>query len=415
MLIPLLLSLAVTPSCRAPQQKELPSAVIERAITALGIRGLTDHLRIAQGTATILENGQSDRPASPYYITTRPFSGPILDRAMDPWSVLREWRGDSTVRLSGECVYRDYWRTVLSRKREKLFIDSRTAFPVKLDRAEEHSVLGDVVTSYMWSLWTPLEGSYFPAAVFRMVNGETVETRMIDRAMLAPVDSPATVPPRAAAYPASQVPDTIRLSANTFALFTPAYTNVVSLQRDTVFILDAQMGEGRARSDSAWIAKLFGKHPVVLVVTDLAWPHIAGVRFWAAHGATIVTHRASVAFLRQVVDRRWTIEPDERSRSLGPVKITAVDRASTRAGGKVAIREIGGINSETALMVYLPSEHTLYAGDFVQNSSSLSFSATYAREIAAAVSREQFDPLRFVSMHVRPRPWSDISLFTKQK
>ena len=47
-----------------------------------------------------------------------------------------------------------------------------------------------------------------------------------------------------------------------------------------------------------------------LVVTDLAWPHISGVRYWVALGTPVVSHRASREFLQKVVDHKWTLEPD---------------------------------------------------------------------------------------------------------
>ena len=51
----------------------------------------------------------------------------------------------------------------------------------------------------------------------------------------------------------------------------------------------------------AWVGRLFpGHHPIVVVVTDLAWPHVAGVRYWVAMGATIVSHAGSKEFLSQV-------------------------------------------------------------------------------------------------------------------
>ena len=120
-------------------------------------------------------------------------------------------------------------------------------------------------------------------------------------------------------------------------LRNPGYQETLTLARDTVFVFDATQGEARARQDSAWIGKLFpGKHPIVVVVTDLAWPHVAGVRYWVAQGATIVSHRASRPFLERVVDRRWTDQPDllERVRARGVrLKFRAVDDSLRLAGG----------------------------------------------------------------------------------
>jgi len=39
-------------------------------------------------------------------------------------------------------------------------------------------------------------------------------------------------------------------------------------------------GEGRARKDEEAIAKLFPVSTIDGGVTDLAWPHVAGVRYW---------------------------------------------------------------------------------------------------------------------------------------
>jgi hypothetical protein len=77
-----------------------------------------------------------------------------------------------------------------------------------------------------------------------------------------------------------------------------------------------------------WIGKLFpGPHPVAVVVTDLAWPHVAGVRYWVGAGATVISHRASEPFLREVVERRWTLAPDlrERRRAGTPFRFRSVE------------------------------------------------------------------------------------------
>ena len=89
------------------------------------------------------------------------------------------------------------------------------------------------------------------------------------------------------------------MAANVSLLVNRGYAEGVVLLGDTLYLLDATQGEERARADSTLIDHLFpGRHPVVLIVTDLAWPHIAGLRYWVARGATVVSHRASRAFLR---------------------------------------------------------------------------------------------------------------------
>jgi hypothetical protein len=347
------------------------------------------------------------------------------ERALDPWMVLADWRSAPDVRVTGECQYRDYWRTVLERRsalgHERLFLDSRTGMPIKLERREPHMLWGDVLVEYLWSIWTPVKGTraVSPQFAFRMVDGEVDDQRTYDGIVAVARDSAGVLAiPTAAMTPppsVAAVPDTVRVSANTFLLVTRAYTNVVTLQKDTIFVLDAQTDQQRAAADSTWIGRLFpGKHPVVLVVTDLAWPHIAGVRYWIGQGAPVVSHHAGEGFLKAVTARKWTLSPDllERRRASAKLRFRPVTSSMSLAGGAIQVRPIDGVGSEGGLMVYLPGEKFLYAGDYIQPGGPDSFSATYAREVEAAVNRNGFTPERFAAMHVGLTDWKQLPKFT---
>jgi glyoxylase-like metal-dependent hydrolase (beta-lactamase superfamily II) len=442
-------------------------SLIKHSIEAVGLDRTTGKVRVATNTDVISMKFQSDRMYPPYLrrtvtLTTNvdwekgvlrteqtagqttvanvtdgvrrvmytPRGAQLLevrqgnfadDRAIDPWTVLADWRNASGLRVSGECYYRDYWRTVVSRgsgpTEEKLYLDKKTGIPIKLDRRDRDNLWGDVHAEYLWSIWTPAGDAVAPQFAFRIVDGELDYERITQNYKVIPRDSAAgkfdiaadaaPIRPQTAAPP----PDTVRVSANTFVLVTPSYTNVVTLQRDTVFVLDAQTSAARAQQDSVWIGKLFpGKHPIVLVVTDLAWPHIAGVRYWVALGTPVISHRASKEFLQQVVDHRWTVEPDllEKRRASARLTFKAVDDKLDLGGGAVRLRAIDGVGSEGAVMAYVPSDRFLYAGDYIQPGGPGSFSAVYAREVRAAVQRAGFTPDRFVAMHMKLSQWLDI-------
>lgn len=469
----LLLSLAAAvspPPCR-PAATTDARAVIERAAGALGLPSVGTSVRTASVSHVTNMAYQSDRMYPPYLwaakdmrlamdwstgvhraeqgvapnavafisdsvrraavsprravILPRRQASLLDERAMDPWAVLADWRSAPDARVVEECLYRDYWRIVLGRGTpdgvERLYVDPKTGVPTKLERRESHYLWGDVNAEFLWSIWTPVKGSraLAPQFAFRLVDGETDEQRVMSRYAMVPRDSAGVLAIPGDAIPApalvSSNPDTVRVAANTFLLVTRAYTNVVSLQRDTVFVLDAQIDAERAARDSAWIGKLFpGRHPVVLVVTDLAWPHIAGVRYWVAQGATIVSHPASRTFLERVIRRKWTLQPDvlEQRRAKARFVFRPVNDSLSLAGGAVQLRPIDGAGSEGALMAYLPGERFLYAGDYIQGGGPDSFSATYAREVAAAVRRAGFTPERFAAMHVPLSEWSALSRFT---
>jgi len=186
------------------------------------------------------------------------------------------------------------------------------------------------------------------------------------------------------------------------------YTHAVTFQRDTVFLLDATTAQWRSRADSAWITALFpGNHPVVLVVTDLAWPHVGGVRFWAARGATIVSHRLSEVFLRQLLSRRWTLTPDalEGVRARVTPRLRFFDQRLDLAGGAVRVRAIDGVASEGALYAVVPSAGFLWASDYVQQVSAPS---QYAAEVIQAVTRDGLEATRVAAQHLPLTPWSSV-------
>ena len=451
--------------CR-PSPIRAADSVVLRSISALGLDRIAGRVRVSPATSVISMKFQSDRMYPPYLRQTTSFTiatdwergtqrveqafgqttvafvsdgasrvmysprgaqliaartGNAADeRAMDPWLVLADWRSAKDARVLGECYYRDYWRTVLARKtadgEERLYIDPKTGYPIKLDRRDRDALWGDVHAEYLWSIWAPVGEAVAPEFTFRIVDGEVDHERRSQPYKLQPRDSvdrldiaadAAPMPERKSAPP----PDTVRVSTSTYALVTPQYTNVVTLQRDTVFVLDAQTSAERAQQDSVWIGKLFpGRHPIVLVVTDLAWPHIAGVRYWVALGIPVVSHRASREFLQQVVDHRWTLTPDllEKRRGTARLVFRAVGDRLDLAGGAVRIRAIDGVGSEGAIMAYMPSDRFLYAGDYIQPGGPDSFSAVYAREVRAAVQRAGFTPERFIAMHMKLGQWLDI-------
>ena len=231
-------------------------------------------------------------------------------RPLNVWAMLDDWLAATDVRVEGQCIYRDYPRIVLTRRgargTERLFLDPKSGYPTKLDRVEPHYLWGQVHVEFVYSTWQRVGSAHLPGGSFRVEDGLTTITRTFGKTRFVPRDSapsltlPARDAPMAFARPVflrPTRPDTVRVSSTTFLLRNRGYTEAVTLQRDTVFVFDATQGEERVRQDSAWIATLFpGRHPIVVVVTDLAWPHVAGVRAWVARGATIVSHRAARRF-----------------------------------------------------------------------------------------------------------------------
>jgi hypothetical protein len=146
----------------------------------------------------------------------------------------------------------------------------------------------------------------------------------------------------------------------------------------------------------------------VLVVTDLAWPHIAGVRYWVAQGARIVAHRAAVPFLTSVVNRRWIATPDmleQKRHALGPFHVNAVSDSLRLAGGDLLVFAIDGVASEVALAAYIRPERFLWASDYIQ---TVGEPTAYLEETVRAVERVAITPERAAAEHLPLTPWTTV-------
>lgn len=352
----------------------------------------------------------------------------LRSRPLDAWTTLADWRATAaTARVVATCVYREWPRVVLERATpagtERLFLDPKSGLPVKLDRRDPDALWGDVHAEYVWTNWEVHDGRTaapwrVPLAAFRMVDGAINITRSVGPSALTLRDSaprltlPSDAPAMPVRAPAGPGPDTVRVGPATFLLVTPAYTSAVTLARDTVWVLDATSNETRARRDAAWVARLFpGRHPVAVVVTDLAWPHVSGVRYWVARGAVVYAHPTAEPFLRRVVDRRWTRAPDslEQARRARPhtaeLRFRAVRDRARLAGGALDLHEIAGVGSEGALMAWLPGDRFLWAGDYVQTAAEPS---EYADEVIAAARRAGIAPERVAAMHLPLTQWATL-------
>jgi hypothetical protein len=341
-------------------------------------------------------------------------------RPLNVWAVIGDWRDDPTVRVVERCTYRDYPRLVLSRRgvgaraTERLFIDEKSGFPVKLERDETHYLWGQNRVEYVYSTWQRVGDAAFPGVSFRVVDGRTnVERNLNSISLVSPDSAPRLAVPENTREMGFAVepflrpvsPDTIRLGAAAFVLKNPGYAEMVVLARDTVFIFDATQGEQRAHLDSAWIGRLFpGKHPIALIVTDLAWPHIAGVRYWAALGVPIYTHRAAVSMIDSIVARHWTVDPDllERAKKRRAPRIIPVTDTLRLAGGDLLLFAIDGVSSEVALAGFDGRDGLLWASDYIQDSRAPSM---YLDEVCHALVRVHKTPERAVAEHLAVTPW----------
>jgi hypothetical protein len=346
---------------------------------------------------------------------------------LNPWAVIHDWEAAGDARVVGRAPYRDYARTVLARAtpggEHRLFLDAKTGFPVKLDLEEKHYLWGQRHIEYLYSNWTLSGGLMVPGSSFRLADGQIeisqttgdAETIARDAAPLMSLpEGPARTSEALPLFLQPIDPKTEQVGPKTYLLSNPGYTEAVTQVGDEIFLFDATQGEERAKKDAEAIGKLFpGYQKLSVVITDLAWPHVAGVRYWVANGATIIAHKAAREFLQSVVDRRWTLAPDllEQRRETAKLKFVGVDAAYQLAGGAISLHPIDGIGSEVALMAFLAPDRFLWASDYIQTVAEPS---AYASEVWRAVQRDGLHPERTAAEHLPLTPWARIEALEKK-
>ena len=351
----------------------------------------------------------------------------LQSRFLNPWNVVADWVGAGDARFAGREQYRDYPRIVLTRAtiagEQRLLVDPKTGFPVKLDFLEKHYLWGQRHVEYLYSTWIRAADIMVPGSSFMLADGKTEisqtfgDVEMIARDSAPSLSLPAAPADSTDALPLFLQPVDLKVSQvgpKTYLLSNPGYTEAVTEIGNEVFLLDATQGEERGRKDAEAIARLFpGKHNVTVVITDLAWPHVAGLRYWVASGATIIAHKAAREFLQSVVDRRWIASPDllEQHRKTARLRFVGVDARYSLSGGAISLHPIDGIGSEVALMAYLAGDRFLWASDYIQ---TVAEPTAYALEVWRAAERDGLSPERTAAEHLPLTPWSRIDELRKQ-
>jgi len=456
--------------------REDPASVLARAKEVMGFASAGQSVIHYRAVAAAEQNYQSDRTYPPFFSamqvkegwfdpqsgvervstqTTFPGGGPtpaqvsftdgrrafglakeqmrplprtsMESRYLNPWNVIADWAASGDARFAGSEEYRDYPRIVLARTtldgELRLFVDSKTGFPLKLDLQETHYLWGQRHIEYLYTNWTLSGGVMVPGSSFRLADGKTEISQTVgDVEIIAHDAAPLLSLPEGPGQSADALPlflqplelKVVQVGPNTYLLSNPGYTEAVTQIGNEIFLFDATQGEGRARKDAEAIARLFpGKYKLTVVVTDLAWPHVAGVRYWVANGATIIAHKAARGFLQSVVDRRWTLAPDllEQRRKTANLKFVGVDGPYSTLGGAVSLHPIDGIGSEVALMGYFVADRFLWASDYIQ---TVAEPTSYTSEVWLATQRDGLRPERTAAEHLPLTPWPKIQELQKK-
>jgi glyoxylase-like metal-dependent hydrolase (beta-lactamase superfamily II) len=160
--------------------------------------------------------------------------------------------------------------------------------------------------------------------------------------------------------------DSEQLGEGTFVI--PARYSALAVDLgDHIVLIESPQSEARAKEVIAEAKRLIPGKPIRYVVnTHAHFDHAAGLRTAVAEGATIVTHRSNIRFLREALNRPRTLRPDALSRAPQEIRFLPVDERLTLegAGREIQLHHLKGMDHvDGMLIVYLPHVKALVEAD----------------------------------------------------
>jgi glyoxylase-like metal-dependent hydrolase (beta-lactamase superfamily II) len=140
-----------------------------------------------------------------------------------------------------------------------------------------------------------------------------------------------------------------------------------------VVVIDALGSPELARRLVAQIAQITPKPITHVIVTHYHADHIYGLQTFKALGARVIAHRSALQYLNsetarlRLVASRQELAPwvDENTRLVEADEWLDKSQVLTVGGVRFEITPVGPAHTPEDLVVYLPSEKVLFAGDLV--------------------------------------------------
>ena len=195
-------------------------------------------------------------------------------------------------------------------------------------------------------------------------------------------------------------------------VLVPGNWNIVEIKQDDgVVILDGPLASEYSAKAIDDAKQRFAGAPVKAVITTSdSWPHIGGMREYAARGIRIYALDLNVPILTRRFEARYVTSPDTLAKSPKRPAINAVSGKTVVGSGanRLEIYPFRTATGERQMMVYLPQHQLLYTSDLFTITATSVFLPQQVAEAVQAVAREHLAVASAFGMHYGALPWSTI-------
>ena len=182
-------------------------------------------------------------------------------------------------------------------------------------------------------------------------------------------------------------------------------------QPDGIIIIEGPISNGYSAKVIADAQTRFPGLPIKGVITTSdSWPHIGGLREYAARGIPIYALDLNRAILERLFSAPHRLVPDALAKSgKSPLVRYVTGRTGIgRGANRLEIIPLREQTGERQMMVYFPGAKLLYTSDLFQRAGGEWFLPETLWEALDAARREKLDVDRSFGMHYAPVSWSDV-------
>ena len=187
-------------------------------------------------------------------------------------------------------------------------------------------------------------------------------------------------------------------------LHIPAAWNVNLIkQSDGIVVLEGPVSNGYSQKVMAEVEKRYPGQPIKAVITTSdSWPHIGGLREYAARGIPIYAPDLNKEVLERLFNAPHTLRPDTLQQHPRKPVVDYVSKRITLGQGpdRVELIPYRSETGERQMLVYFPEYKLLYTSDlFAPDAGTTWFTPEYLLELKQTLDREHLQVDQVFGMH----------------
>jgi glyoxylase-like metal-dependent hydrolase (beta-lactamase superfamily II) len=278
------------------------------------------------------------------------------------------------------------------------------ARPVRVSAPGSHPNLGDVTIETRFADYQPVEGLMLPKHIVTHTDRHQVAELRVERYALGDSSVDLTAPAAAASAPAPSpaVPtvDATPVAKGIWILAGQSHHSALVEFADHLTLIEVPQSEARALAVMAKARELVPNKPLTeLVMSHHHFDHSAGLRAAVSEGLAVITHQANAAFVKEMVERSHTRQPDALARNPRPLTLRPVDGELTLQDETMTVIVYplpDNPHGDTMVMAYVPRERLVIEADAFSPGGNYH---PYAANLLEAIRTRKLTVDRIVPLH----------------